>query len=151
MRAISTIFLGLILLSSSCSEKSKTVPLESCQGQCGCDSINSIMCTEELRSLILQARNLNGMPLVLDKIISTRSNGQQFEFKREAFVGMDTAAGYAFWSDVKFDNTRKAGEAILVKGIKNNQELFSRSFKIAHDCCHVVLVEGNTSVTVPTL
>jgi len=136
------IILGL--LGGAC-EKNKTEPKK--EETAKCDS--TIFCTMELKSLFLDVKDPNGQVVVLDKVVSTRSNGEEFSFKREPFIGMETSGRYAFWSDNQFESTNKTGENIVVKGIRNNQEIFRRNFKVGHDCCHVLLIEGNTNATIP--
>ena len=139
-----TLIMMLALLGGAC-KKSQTEP--NLEETPHCDS--TLMCTMEFKSLIMDVKDQNGQVLVLDKVVSTRSNGEEFSFKREPFIGMETSGRYAFWSDGQFKITKKTGEYILVKGIRNNQEIFQRNFKVGHDCCHVLLIEGNTNATIP--
>jgi hypothetical protein len=132
------------ILFASC-EKSNHKPNHR-EDHCGCDP--QIICTMEVVSLNLSVTDQNGQPVILDKIVTGRSNGQIFEFPQREWN--QNSNQYTFWSDGQRKVTQKMGESILVKGFRDGNQIFSQTFKVGHDCCHVLLKEGNREIVVNT-
>lgn len=135
---------SLVLLAFSCKEESPWQQLDNTSNLCAAD----VICTEMFASLLLNVKDQHGRTVKLDKVVSARSNGQQFEFKPEPWMEGDTSGNYVFWTDSQLKQTQKQGENLVVKGFRNEQVVFAASTKVGHDCCHVQLKDGPLNIVV---
>lgn len=55
---------------------------------------------------------------------------------------------YLVYSDAYRDETSVCGEDFVFKGYLDNQAVANGVFKIAHDCCHINLISGDTKIVI---
>ena len=144
MRLLKYLFLILILASASCKKADHKLVED---GHCGCDK--NMICTEEFRSLVLNVKDKQGKPVVLDAIFTYKESTQEkiivddLSFQEPPYQG-----SYSIWNDLQLKTSSKHGETIRVVGMIKTKEIFSQPFKVGHDCCHVVKLEGPDTIEI---
>jgi uncharacterized protein YrzB (UPF0473 family) len=108
-----------------------------------------VMCTTEFSRITLQVKDQNGNPVLLDKLVSVKSNtGEQIlvdDLKNESSIKQ---GDYIVWSDLQKDKTSRDGESIQVLGYKDGIELVNQNYKIGRDCCHIEKKDGSSELVV---
>jgi hypothetical protein len=108
-----------------------------------------MICTEEFRSLVLNVKDKQGKPVVLDAIFTYKESTKEkiivddLSFQEPPYQG-----NYSIWNDLQLKTSSKHGETIRVVGIIKSKEVFSQQFKVGHDCCHVVKLEGPDTIEI---
>ncbi len=105
-----------------------------------------ILCTMEFRTLTITVKDTHDELVALDsyKVIQVSDNkditpSNELNSLQNGYYTMVT------------DGSLKKGETqeILFLGYVNNQEIIRSTYTVAHDCCHVSLVSGDTNIVVP--
>ncbi len=136
------IFLLLVFaLSFSCSRR--TGVRDACELPCG----KSLMCTYEFRSIAVEISDRSGNGIVLDSFAVVRkSDNKAIVINQQAMIPQ--AGRYVLFSDSYLNETSRCGEDFEFRAYKANEQIANRTFTIAHNCCHIFLVEGDTRIIV---
>ncbi len=104
------------------------------------------MCTEEFRFITLEAKDTAQAPYLLDSVhtVVVESGAVVHPMDQMMDPGI-----YIVLSDNEKNLTSLAGDTFLFNGFKGGVLKVNEQFVIRHDCCHINLVSGNTSVTIP--
>jgi hypothetical protein len=137
-------FFSLILIFtlSACKDKRKEVD------PCGC--AGSINCTLEYRNITIDITDKNGKPYLLDKYKVTRAeDGREIIIKTDEYTAILQSLGkYLFVGDGHQSLTDKCGKLFRFTGWKDGKEVISKDYLVAHDCCHILIKEGDTKVVI---
>jgi hypothetical protein len=102
-------------------------------------------CTMEYRTITIEVRDSANAPYPLDSTFTLKtSTGEQI---RPEDISIDSAF-HVVLTDSQRDLTTQLGESFTFKGYRNGVLKVSEPFLIRHDCCHIELVAGNSSVIV---
>ena len=104
------------------------------------------MCTEEFRFITLEARDTAQAPSLLDSVHTVVSATGAVVHPMEQM--MDPGI-YIVLSDNEKNLSSLDGDTFLFHGFKGGELKVTEQFVIRHDCCHINLVSGSTSVTIP--
>lgn len=110
-------------------------------GACGPDRA----CTMEYRTVTMEVRDTLGNAYPLDSTFTVKaSTGEEIRPEDIAF----DSAYHTVLTDSQMELTTLVGESFTFKGYREGVLKVSEPMLIRHDCCHIVLVAGNTYVTV---
>lgn len=134
------IFFVLILAFSTCKDNEVDT--------CGCEG--PINCTLDYRYIVVEITDINGKPYVLDEYKTTRiEDGLEIFIKSDEYTpGRQSLGMYLLMGDGHKSLTDKCGKAFRFTGRKDGKEVISRDYLIAHDCCHIMVKEGDTKITI---
>lgn len=115
-----------------------------------CACLDNRACTEEYRILNVEITNAAGEPYILDDYYTTKlEDGIKFNLRTDSRDSLASITGeYPVSEDEHFQFTDRCGKEFKFTGIKNGVEVVSRTFLIAHDCCHVEVREGDVKIVV---
>jgi hypothetical protein len=117
--------------------------LAGCESNSECDPQRA--CTMEYRTIAIEVRDSANAPYPLDSTFTLKtSTGEQI---RPEDISIDSAF-HVVLSDSQRDLTTQLGESFTFNGYRNGVLKVSEPFLIRHDCCHIELVAGNSSVIV---
>lgn len=106
-----------------------------------------LKCTYEFRSIVVAVSDQSGNGVALDNFVVVRKRDNKTVVVNQQ-VTTPRDGRYVLFSDSNMDETTRCGEDFDFKGYKSNQLIASRTFNIAHNCCHIHLVSGNTKIVV---
>ncbi|HEV7381210.1 MAG TPA: hypothetical protein VGN64_15540 [Dyadobacter sp.] len=136
-----TILLAILILTLfTC--KNKSVDPCVCEG--------TINCTEEYRSIIVEVADSSGKPYVLDEFKTTKiEDGKEIILRSDEFTDIRKSMGmYLLMNDGHKSLTEKCGKSFRFTGWKDGKEVISKNYVIAHDCCHILVKEGDLKITI---
>jgi hypothetical protein len=130
-----------IFLFTSC-EKTKT---------CSTECPTNTMCTMEFRSITIELKDNNGLPVALDKYRTIKlENNEEIDLQTGISLFEDTTrkniGTYPILDDSHTEKTDRCGKQFRFQGYINNQVVVDSKYKISHDCCHIQLDSGNTKI-----
>lgn len=114
-------------------------------GEVGC--LGTLSCTEELRLLNVELKDLDNQPVALDSVYSIHESAGVYYFNPSDF-GSGTEGTYTLWTDVEMDLVERKGSQIIFEGWQENRKVVSEVFTVGHDCCHIELLDGETLIIV---
>ncbi len=120
----------LATVASSCNDDD----LQNCSG--------NLVCTEEFRTVYVEVVDNNGEPITLDAYTVTNLD-------TETAVVLDPTPwvnSYPIADDSMLDELPKDGQRIELVGTLDGEEVIRETFLVGHDCCHVILLEGTTTI-----
>ena len=110
----------------------------------------NIACTRQFEILTVKISDHLGEPIPLDNYFTLDlPNGNIYDFQNQDdyLDSVSKANGnYILLTDGQMNIINKSGTRFTFKGFVNNMEVVSENYLIGHDCCHVVLMEGNTEI-----
>jgi hypothetical protein len=128
-----------IILSFSCSKRSGV------RTECELPCEKNLMCTYEFRSIVVEVSDRSGNDVALDSVAVVRKmDNKAIVINQQTTI--PRAGRYVLFSDSNMNETSKCGEDFEFRGYKNKQLIASSTFNIAHNCCHIYLVSGNTKI-----
>ncbi|MGC4232669.1 MAG: hypothetical protein QM594_06775 [Niabella sp.] len=130
-----------IILSFSCSKRSAV------RTECELPCEKNLMCTYEFRSIAVEVSDRSGNDVELDSFAVVRKIDHKAIVVNQQPI-IPKAGRYVLFSDLNMNETSKCGEDFEFRGYKDEQLIASRTFNIAHNCCHIYLVSGNTKIVV---
>lgn len=137
----STIVVLIIISSFSCSKRNPV------RTKCELPCEKNLMCTYEFRSIGVEVSDLSGNGVKLDDFaIVRKSDNKVITVDQQPMIHQE--GRYMLFSDSYMKETSRCGEDFEFKGYKNKQMIVSRTFNIAHNCCHIYLVSGDTKIIV---
>ena len=107
-----------------------------------CD-IDGAICTKELRVVSVEIKDRNNEPVFLDSISVTTSGSSNVLFTENP---TDTNGVYKLISDTEINDIVKEGTDVTFYGYSNALQIVSENYKVGHDCCHVVYINGTQVV-----
>jgi hypothetical protein len=116
---------------------------------CGCSGM--INCTDVFVGVSFKLKDKNGSPYVLDTFnIKRVSNGEDVTTFGSYGPANDPGAKghYTLATDLNLKQIKKCGEEFLFTGIKDDKTVFEQIYTLAHDCCHVRLLKGETEYVI---
>ncbi|GAB3418568.1 hypothetical protein [Niabella aquatica] len=106
-------------------------------------------CTEEFRSILVEVLNPSGADIVLDSfVVVNKQNNQLVIDDKKVYNVLFGRVSYLLFSDSEMDKTTQCAVAFEFKGYKNQQLIADRDYEIAHNCCHIYLVSGDTKIII---
>lgn len=116
------------------------------------DCLEHIACTREYVSLTMNITDGQGAAISLNSYYTEDVNsGEIFNFKNQDnyLDSISRANGsYVLFTDGGMGKVNKFGNRFLFHGFINGNEIISESYTIGHDCCHVILLDGNPNIIV---
>jgi methionine synthase II (cobalamin-independent) len=110
----------------------------------GCEE-NKI-CTEEFRTISLEITNQDGDAVVLDDFYTFLDSRKKFEYTLNDF---HTENGiYPVLTDAEMDEVERQGTTLIFVGEKAGKNIVEHQMVIGHDCCHVILIEGDDKIVI---
>lgn len=131
----------IIMLSFSCTKRN------SVKTECELPCEKNLMCTYEFRSIVVEVSDRPGNDVELDSFAVVRKIDNKVIVINQQTIIPKTGR-YVLFSDSYMNETSKCGEDFEFKGYKNDKLIAAREFKIAHNCCHIYLVSGDTKIVV---
>ncbi|MDW3192412.1 MAG: hypothetical protein R8G66_08605 [Cytophagales bacterium] len=125
MRYFFLLLLGIVAVS--CNE-------DDCNG--------NLVCTEEFRTVLITVVDTDGESVTLDSFTATNLDTET-AIDLESVPGLDS---YPIADDSMLNEIPRGGQRIEFVGILNGEEVIREIYVVGHDCCHVILLEGNTTV-----
>ncbi|MCE7038802.1 hypothetical protein [Dyadobacter sp. CY312] len=115
-----------------------------------CACVDNRACTEEYRILNIEITNAAGQPYILDSYYTTKvEDNLKFNLQTDSRDSLASITGeYPVAEDQLFQFTDRCGKEFKFTGIKNGVEVISQTYTVAHDCCHVVINEGEVKIVV---
>ncbi|MEM9324898.1 MAG: hypothetical protein AAGA85_04560 [Bacteroidota bacterium] len=134
-------FLLILGLTLACDEKGEPqVTCPECTGD--------LFCTEEFRTILFTVTAPSGEPVVLDEFEKTIvATGEILD--HGDWLGQLMPGSYVIAQDSDFDKVDCDGTAIRFEGYLDGQSVVDEIFVVGRDCCHIFLVEGPDSLTIP--
>lgn len=131
----------VIILSFSCSKRSGV------RTECELPCEKNLMCTYEFRSIVVEVSDRSGNDVELDSFAVVRKiDDKAIAVNQQPII--PKAGRYVLFSDSNMNETSKCGEDFEFRGYKDKQLIASSMFNIAHNCCHIYLVSGNTKIVI---
>jgi len=103
-----------------------------------CD-IDGAVCTEEFRTVFMTLKTSSGTPFVLDSVVVTKGGDKIFSEKTDTI----SSGLFPIITDSEMNDIVKEGSQVTFKGYASGIEIVSEDYKVGHDCCHVVFIQGN--------
>jgi len=114
-----------------------------CRPKGDCDPERA--CTMEFRTIGIEVRDTAFAPYALDSTFTVKaSTGEIIHVENHSMY----PGHYGILTDSEMELTTTMGESFTFKGYRNGELKVSEPFLIRHDCCHIILVAGNTYVIV---
>lgn len=125
-----------------------SLPFLSCEEQNldsdDCD--DNLICTDEFRTISLEITNQEGDPLVLDDFYTFYDSRKKFEYELN-----DIQQGHGIYpvlTDSEMDEVEREGTTFIFVGEKDGVNVIEHQMVIGHDCCHVILIEGEDKIVI---
>lgn len=139
--------IAIISMGLSCS-KSGTETGKDVEADCPED----VMCTEEFRSIMVEVKNKKGESYELDSYQTIKlPEGEKLILDSD--IGQDSVfranGQYPVLTDGERKLVRQKGTEIQFTGSRNGKEVVKQTFIIGHDCCHIILMSGDTKIVIP--
>ena len=112
----------------------------SCNDDNNCNG--NLVCTEEFRTVLIEIVDGDGEPVTLDSYTVTNLDTET-TLQVEDVPGI---SGYPIANDALLDELPRDGHNLELVGLLNGAEVVRETFLVGHDCCHVILLEGNTTI-----
>lgn len=128
MRYIFLLLLAMAMLS--CNDDD----LQNCNG--------NLVCTEEFRTVLVNVVDMDGEAVSLDSYTVTNLDTDT-PLTFDPIVWIDT---YPIADDSMLNELPKEGQRIEFVGLLNGEEMIRETFLVGHDCCHVILLDGDTTI-----
>ena len=135
MKSFNTIlFAGLFILFLSCSEKDKE-----CSG----------ICSEEYRTIVVEIKDSEGEPVILDdyKVVEV-SIGRDLTTRQDDAVSIRGRGFYPLFTDLYAQEFRQQQIQIKFTGFIDGVEVVSEVYTVGADCCHVYYVAGDLELEI---
>lgn len=129
MRYIILFFLGVSVIACNDDDSSSA----------GCNG--DLVCTEEFRTVVIDILAADGSPASLDEVsVTNLDTDESLTFQ------WDLTPGYAIADDSMLETVDMDGHRIELVGSIAGEEVVRQTFLVGHDCCHVILLEGPTTI-----
>jgi len=110
----------------------------------GCE--DNLVCTEQFTTISLEITNQQGEPIVLDDFYTFYDSRKKFEYQLN---NIQQGLGiYPVLTDSEMDEIQKEGTTLIFVGEKDGRNIVEHQMVIGHDCCHVILIEGDDKIVI---
>ncbi|RUA30425.1 MAG: hypothetical protein DSY77_14220 [Bacteroidetes bacterium] len=109
-----------------------------------CDG--NLFCTKEFRTISLEITNQEGNPIVLDDFYTFYDSRKKFEYELNDIQKRQGI--YPVLTDAEMDEVEKEGTTLIFVGEKDGRNIVEHQMVIGHDCCHVILIEGESKIVI---
>lgn len=127
-----TFLILLVMVVVSCDDDNN----QNCSG--------NLVCTEEFRTVLIDVVDGDGAAITLDSFTATNLDTNT-SIDLQSFQGID---GYPIADDSMLNEIPREGQQIEFVGILNGEQVAKETFLVGHDCCHVIVLEGNTTIEI---
>ena len=127
-------FIFLFLLTTALLSCKHDDNRQNCSGE--------LVCTEIFVSIIIDVLDSEGEPLQLDAYTLTNLDTEE----TLNLPQLTLQPRYPIANDSMLDSLPPEGHRIEFVGIIDGVEVVRQTFLVGHDCCHVVLMEGPTTI-----
>ena len=125
--------LSLIMAACGSDDNDVTTP------ECPVD----LLCTEQFEIITVTVTE-NGEPVTLDNFKTVNmANGKIYDFQGSEFLEPGV---YILVTDGQFDEIAKDGTSLRFEGSIQDAVVVDEIFEVGHDCCHVLLVDGDLEI-----
>lgn len=132
MRYIFLLLLAMAVVS--CNDDD----LQNCNG--------NLVCTEEFSTILVNIVDMDGEAVSLDSYTVTNLDTETpVTFDPLVWINV-----YPIADDSMLDEIPQDGQRIELVGLLNGEEVVRETFLIGHDCCHIVLLDGKTTISIVT-
>jgi hypothetical protein len=108
-----------------------------------------LICTEEFRTISLEITNQEGDPIVLDDFYTFYDSRKKFEYELKDI--QQELGIYPVLTDAEMDEIDREGTTLIFVGEKEGRNIVEHQMVIGHDCCHVILIEGDDKIVIEDL
>lgn len=109
-------------------------------------NLDSRICTEEFRTITLEITTPDGDPVVLDDFYTFYDSKKRFEYELNA--NQEGEGIYPVITDAALEELDSEGTVLIFVGEKDDKNVVEHQMFIGHDCCHVILIEGDDEIIV---
>jgi len=106
-----------------------------------CD-IDGVICTEEFRTVEMSLTQSSGEPATLDSVVVTKDGETLFTASTDTV----TTGVFPVITDAEMNDIIKEGSQVVFKGYESGAVIVNENYKVGHDCCHVVFIQGTQDV-----
>ena len=111
-----------------------------------CDT--AVVCTSVYTYIDLELKDTLGKPYILDSYTVTPASGGAAVISKTINAATDSTGHYIVMSDTEKSKVTKDGVYFDFVGKKGDSIVVNQPYRIAHDCCHVVIKSGLPSVVI---
>lgn len=118
--------------------------------RCGKKCFIQLACSKEFRMLSVQVVDRQGAATELDSfvVVSKRDSKIIITNKPDRMWDTGSTNRYLLFSDSEKSETSRCGNQFEFRGYVKNKLVASNDYTIAHDCCHINLVSGDTKIVI---
>lgn len=109
-----------------------------------CD-VESLACTTEYVVVKIAVSDTDSNPFQLDSIAVTKIGNSTPLFTETPEASTDGT--YKLISDTEMESITKEGSEVNFEGFKAGVKVVDEDYKVGHNCCHVVFIQGQQDVT----
>lgn len=108
------------------------------------------ICTEEFRTITVSVKDGNGAAVTLDYFKVVLSNGDDVTLgiPDSDYDRMIKNGAYPLFSDTYVTKYRNSELEINFQGFAGDRLLVDSDYVVGVDCCHVMLIEGETDIVI---
>jgi len=120
--------------------------LASCNDKCNCSKHH--ICAKWYQPININVVNSKNQEVLLDEwyTIQVLNNSKIRERKRTS--NEDSSTNYELVQIQDFKNQSPCIEDIRFVGLKNNTEIFSKTYTVKHDQCNVYILKGDSTIVI---
>jgi hypothetical protein len=121
-----------------------------CENNDASDCANKA-CTEVFKTIVVTIKDSENNPVALDSFkVTNLENGNDLsrEINNAEFEAMRENGVYPLFGDEYARDFSNKEVEINFKGYIDNQEIISSDYKVGADCCHVILISGDTEISI---
>lgn len=108
-------------------------------------NLSNIICTEEFKTITLEITNQNGEAVMLDEFYTFIDSRNKIDtLSNDGFKN----GVYPVVTDSQEKEFQEENTIVIFVGVKDGRNLVEHEMVIKSDCCHIGLVEGDTSITI---
>lgn len=104
-------------------------------------------CTYDLRSVSIEIKNTDGEPVILDDFYTFFDSRKKLEYE---YFSKENGV-YPVLTDSEISHLDRSGTTLIFVGEKDGKNLVEHQMVIGHDCCHVILIEGDDKIVIEDL
>ncbi len=109
-----------------------------------CD-VESLVCTEIFTTVNISVTDSKSNPFQLDSIAVTKIGSSTPLFTENPEASVEGL--YKLISDAEMESITKEGSEVNFEGFKAGVKVVDEDYKVGHNCCHVVFIQGQQDVT----
>ena len=113
-----------------------------------------VFCTEEYRTITISVKDNEGVAVALDYfkvIVVSNGNDITLEASNNEYDWLAKNGTYPLFSDKYVAQYPNKKLEINFKGFVDDKLVVDSDYTVGADCCHVMLVEGETNIVIANL